>query len=207
MTSVVYFAPIRTKRRQSLVTRMGELLIRAGLADAIADGDLVAVKLHFGEEGNTGFVQSIFLREVVKRIRKAGGHPFLTDANTLYRGQRANAVSHVACAIHNGFGYATVEAPIIIADGLNGRDAVEVPVSGKHFESVRIGSAAIHADAMVVVTHVKGHEVTGFGGALKNVGMGLGCRSSKQRMHADFRPAGERGEVHGVRPLRAVVPG
>ncbi|MDZ4064542.1 MAG: DUF362 domain-containing protein, partial [Coriobacteriia bacterium] len=82
----------------------------------------------------------------------------------------------------------TVEAPIIIADGLDGRDAVDVPVSGIHFDSVRIGSAAVHADAMVVVTHVKGHEATGFGGALKNVGMGLGCRSAKQRMHSDFSP-------------------
>ncbi|HEX9092663.1 MAG TPA: DUF362 domain-containing protein, partial [Coriobacteriia bacterium] len=131
----------------------------------------------------------IFVREVVARIKAHGGKPFLTDANTLYRGQRANAVDHLACAVHNGFSYATVEAPIVIADGLDGRDAVDVPISGgKHFETVRIGAAAVHADAMVVVTHVKGHEATGFGGALKNVGMGLGCRSAKQRMHADFRP-------------------
>lgn len=174
--------------KRSMVARVGGLLGRAGLADAIADGDLVAVKLHFGEQGNTGFVSPVYLREVVRRIRDAGGKPFLTDANTLYRGERANAVEHLACAIHNGFSFATVDAPLIIADGLDGRDAVEIPVNGKHFESVRIGSAAMHADAMVVVTHVKGHEATGFGGALKNVGMGLGCRSAKQRMHADFRP-------------------
>jgi len=98
-------------------------------------------------------------------------------------------VDHLGCAIHNGFAYATIEAPLIIADGLDGREAVDVPISGgTHFESVRIGSAAVHADAMVVVTHVKGHEATGFGGALKNVGMGLGSRSAKQRMHSDFRP-------------------
>jgi len=184
----VYFAPMRSPMKRSMVARVGGLLGRAGLADAIADGDLVAVKLHFGEQGNTGFVSPVYLREVVRRIRDAGGKPFLTDANTLYRGERANAVEHLACAIHNGFSFATVDAPLIIADGLDGRDAVEIPVNGKHFESVRIGSAAMHADAMVVVTHVKGHEATGFGGALKNVGMGLGCRSAKQRMHADFRP-------------------
>jgi len=187
--SKVYFAPMRTTSKKSLVVRAGSLLERAGLADAIAADDLVAVKLHFGERGNTGFVQPIFIREVVHRIKQAGGKPFLTDANTLYRGQRFNAVDHLGCAVHNGFAYATVEAPLIIADGLDGRDAVDVPVSGgKHFESVRIGSAAVHADAMVVVTHVKGHEATGFGGVLKNVGMGLGCRSAKQRMHSDFRP-------------------
>ncbi|MDZ4177613.1 MAG: DUF362 domain-containing protein [Coriobacteriia bacterium] len=185
----VFFAPVRTAGKKSLVVRAGALLERAGLAQAVADGDLVAVKLHFGEQGNTGFVQPIFVREVVARVKAAGGRPFLTDSNTLYRGQRFNAVDHLECALHNGFSYATVEAPIIIADGLDGREAIDVPIAGfKHFDSVRIGSAAVHADAMVVVTHVKGHEATGFGGALKNVGMGLGCRSAKQRMHADFRP-------------------
>lgn len=174
--------------KRSMVARSGQLLERAGLGQAIAEDDLVAIKLHFGEAGNTAFVHPVYLREVVRRVRAAGGKPFLTDANTLYRGERANAVDHLACAVHNGFGFATVDAPLIIADGLDGRDAVDVPVHGKHFESVRIGSAAVRADAMVVVTHVKGHEATGFGGALKNVGMGLGSRSAKQRMHADFRP-------------------
>ncbi|MDY0088253.1 MAG: DUF362 domain-containing protein [Coriobacteriia bacterium] len=185
----VWFAPVRSVSKKSLVTRAGGLLDRAGLRRAVAEDDLVAVKLHFGEAGNTGFVQPMFIREVVARIKAAGGKVFLTDANTLYRGERSNAVDHLTCALHNGFSYATVEAPVIIADGLDGREAVEVPISGgRHFESVRIGSAAVHADAMVVVSHVKGHEATGFGGALKNVGMGLGCRSAKQRMHADFRP-------------------
>jgi uncharacterized Fe-S center protein len=187
--AVVWFAPMRSVKKVSLVKRAGALLEKAGLADAVATDDLVAVKLHFGEEGNTGFVQPVFLREVVARIKEHGGKPFLTDANTLYRGQRANSVDHLACAIHNGFSYATVDAPLVIADGLDGREAVDVPIEGfDHFESVRIGSAAVHADAMVAVTHVKGHEATGFGGAIKNVGMGLGCRSAKQRMHADFTP-------------------
>lgn len=187
--ATVWFAPVRTEKKQSLVKRAGTLLERAGLGDAIHDKDLVAVKLHFGEEGNTGFVHPVFVREVVRRIREAGGKPFLTDSNTLYRGQRFNAVDHLACAVHNGFGFATVDAPIIIADGLDGRESVDVEIEGfDHFESVRIGAAAVHADAMVVVTHVKGHEATGFGGAIKNVGMGLGSRSAKQRMHADFVP-------------------
>jgi uncharacterized protein len=188
MTSKVYFAPVRSIRKKSMISRVGALLERAGLGDAIAKDDLVAVKLHFGEAGNTGFVHPVFLREVVSRIREHGGKPFLTDANTLYSGERANGVDHIACAIRNGFSFATVEAPIIIADGIDGRDAVDVRVDAKHFETVRIGAAAVHADAMVAVTHVKGHEATGFGGALKNVGMGLGSRSAKQRMHADFSP-------------------
>ncbi len=187
--ATVHFAPVRTTMKRSLVSRTGDLLVRAGLEDAVAEDDLVAVKVHFGEQGGTAFVHPIYVREVVARASAAGGKPFLTDSNTLYRGQRANAVDHVACAVHNGFSYSTVGAPILIADGLDGREATEVSISGgKHFESVRLGSAAVHADAMVVVTHFKGHEATGFGGAIKNVGMGLGCRSAKQRMHADFRP-------------------
>jgi uncharacterized Fe-S center protein len=187
--ATVWFAPMRTSKKDSLVTRAGRLLERAGLSEAIEEGDIVAVKLHFGEAGNTGFVNPIFLREVVARIKAQGGKPFLTDANTLYRGQRANAVEHLATAIHNGFSFATVDAPLIIADGLDGKDGVDVPLENSmHFESVRIGAAAVHADAMVVVTHVKGHEATGFGGVLKNVGMGLGTRAAKQRMHSDLKP-------------------
>jgi uncharacterized Fe-S center protein len=188
MSSTVYFAPVRSTKKRSMVTRVGALLERAGLGGAVSEGDLVAVKLHFGEKGNTGFVSPVFVRQTVERIKAHGGKPFLTDANTLYSGMRANAADHIQCAIQNGFSYATVEAPIVIADGVDGREAVDVPISAKHFETVRIGSSAVHADAMVVVTHVKGHEATGFGGALKNVGMGLGCRSAKQRMHADFKP-------------------
>ncbi len=92
--SRVLFAPMRTTLKRSLVTRAGALLDRAGLKDVVAGDDVVAVKLHFGERGNTGFVQPVFLREVVSRIKAAGGKPFLTDANTLYRGERANAVDH-----------------------------------------------------------------------------------------------------------------
>lgn len=186
---VVWFAPVRSVKKESLVTRAGRLLQRAGLSSVVAQGDNVAIKLHFGEEGNTGFVHPVFVREVVRLVREAGGRPFLTDSNTLYRGKRSNAVDHIGCAIRNGFSFATVEAPIIIADGLDGREAVDVAIEGfDHFDSVRIGAAAVHADAIVVVTHVKGHEATGFGGALKNVGMGLGCRSAKQRMHSDLKP-------------------
>ena len=188
MAATVYFASVRSVKKRSMVARVGTLLERAGIKDAIADGDLVAVKMHFGEAGNTGFVHPVFVRETVQRIKQHGGKPFLTDANTLYSGMRSNAVDHIQCALQNGFSYVTVDAPIVIADGIDGRDAVDVRVDGEHFETVRIGAAAVHADAMVVVTHVKGHEATGFGGALKNIGMGLGCRSAKQRMHSDFQP-------------------
>lgn len=187
--SPIYFIPLRTERKRSLTDRIGIALERAGLEKVVTPGDMVAVKVHFGEKGNTGFVSSIYAREVVARIKALGGKPFLTDANTLYSGQRANAVDHMECALANGFSYATVGAPIIIADGLNGQDGVEIALTvGKHCETVKIGAQAVHADSMVVISHVKGHGEAGFGGAIKNVGMGLGTRSAKQRMHSDVKP-------------------
>lgn len=184
----VFFVPMRTHRKKSLIERVGTALNRAGLAEIIAPGDKVAIKVHFGERGNTGFVSPIYAREVVRMVKELGGKPFLTDANTLYSGQRDNGIDHIECALSHGFSFATVEAPIIIADGIDGRDGIDVPIEGKHYDAVRLGSAAVHADAMVVISHVKGHGEAGFGGAIKNIGMGLGTRAAKQRMHSDAKP-------------------
>jgi len=184
----VQFAPIRSEHTRSMLERITIALKRAGIEEVISAGDKVAIKVHFGELGNTGFVSSIYTREVVRLVKELGGKPFVTDANTLYSGMRSNAIDHIQCALENGFAYATIGAPIIIADGLDGHDATEVAIDGLHFDSVKIGSAAVEADAMVVISHVKGHEAAGFGGALKNIGMGLGCRSAKQRMHSGVKP-------------------
>ncbi|MDI6709598.1 MAG: DUF362 domain-containing protein [Bacillota bacterium] len=187
MASRVYFADVRGKH--SLLDKVERLFRRARLDQVIARRDLVAVKCHFGERGNTSYVRPQYLRRLVDLIKKAGGKPFLTDANTLYVGGRANAVDHLETAVLHGFEFAVVGAPVIIADGLLGKDYVNVEVNLKHFRAVKIGSAVHHADALVVVSHFKGHEATGFGGVLKNVGMGLGCRSGKQMMHSDILPA------------------
>ncbi|MCL2654955.1 MAG: DUF362 domain-containing protein [Coriobacteriia bacterium] len=171
-----------------MLDRIRLALKRAGIEETISEGDKVAIKVHFGEQGNTAFVSSIYTREVVRLVKELGARPFVTDANTLYSGMRDNAIDHIQCALENGFAYATIGAPIIIADGLDGHDATEVRINGRHFDTVKIGSAAVEADAMVVISHVKGHEAAGFGGALKNIGMGLGCRSAKQRMHSGVKP-------------------
>ncbi len=189
MASDVFFADMRTKQGLSLLDKVDQLFERAGFGNFISSKDLVAVKVHFGERGNTGYVRPQFVRRVVDKIAAKGGKPFLTDANTLYVGSRANAVDHLKTAVENGFAYSVVGAPVIIADGVNGKDYINVEVNLKHFHSVKIASAAHHADAMLVITHFKGHEVAGFGGAIKNVGMGLGSRSGKQQMHSDLLPS------------------
>ena len=188
--SDVFFIPLRTQRKRSLLERINLAMTRTGIENVINADDKVAVKLHFGEEGNTGFVSPLYARTIVSRLKELGAKPFLTDTNTLYSGKRQNGIDHTELAIANGFGYSSVGAPIVIADGLISRDSIEVDFEGgTHFESVRIASAAVDADAMVVISHVKGHGEAGFGGALKNVGMGLGSRSAKQRMHSGIKPS------------------
>lgn len=184
--SKVYFSSLHGKK--SWLDKTSKLFDRAGFRSIIEPGDIVAIKVHFGEPGNTAYLSPIFVRRIVDKVKKAGGKPFLTDSNTLYVGARSNAVDHLVSAIENGFSYATVGAPIIIADGINGKDYVAVNIEGKHIKEAKIGSAVYHADAMIVLTHFKGHELTGFGGAIKNIGMGIGCRSAKQIMHSDVLP-------------------
>lgn len=189
MASKVYFTNLRVTTKTSLPDKLEKIFHKAGFDSTISPRDLVAIKLHFGEPGNLAYIRPPFVRRVVNIVKKLEGRPFLTDANTLYVGKRANAVDHLESAIENGFDYAVAGAPLIIADGLTGKDYVKVPIAGKHFKEVNIGSAAYHADAMIVLTHFKGHELMGFGGAIKNMGMGLGSRSGKQQMHSDVLPS------------------
>jgi hypothetical protein len=152
------------------------------------EGDLVAIKLHFGEKGSTAYIRTPFVRVVVEELLALGSFPFLTDTNTLYVGSRSDSARHIATAVENGFSYASVGAPIIIADGLKGGAYETIEIKGKHFKEVKIASDVARADAMLVLSHVKGHELTGFGGAIKNLGMGCGSRAGKLAMHSDVRP-------------------
>jgi len=188
MISKVFFTDMTTNSRRNLLDKTMEISEKAGVYSSIEKNDLVAIKLHFGEEGNIAFVPPPVIRVIVEKVKEKGGKPFLTDANTLYNGKRHNAVDHIETALRNGFSHETVGAPIIIADGLNGADYVNVAVKGKHFNSVKISSAVHYAHAVIAISHVKGHEVFGFGGALKNLGMGCGSPSGKQAMHSDMVP-------------------
>lgn len=188
MASKVYYSSLRISSG-SLLDKAEKVLKQAGFANIIEPRDLVAIKIHFGESGNLAYIKPPYVRRVVEMIKKLEGRPFLTDANTLYTGTRSNSVEHLETAIRNGFDYAVVDAPLIIADGLTGKDYVKVKINGERLQEVNIGSNAYHADAMVVMSHFKCHELTGFGGAIKNVGMGLGSRSGKQQMHSDVLPS------------------
>lgn len=189
MASKVYFTSVwADKAADAPINKIKQLYSKAGFDDLFDPNDFVAIKLHFGEPGNLAFLSPQYVKKIVEKIKEAGARPFLTDANTLYVGKRANAVDHILAGYEHGFTPYSTGAPIIIADGLNGQDSMKVEIDGKHFKEVKIGTAAVQADGMISLAHVKGHMMAGFGGAIKNVGMGLGSRAGKQQMHADFTP-------------------
>lgn len=186
--SKVYFADMRAGHKENLFDKISKLLALAGLGQHVAEGDLTAVKIHFGEKGNSAFIRPIFARRVVEEIKKLGASPFLTDSSTLYPGERKEAVSALTCAIENGFGYACAGAPLIISDGLRGVTETEVSVGGELLKKVFIGSEICEADSLVCMTHFKCHELTGFGGAIKNLGMGCASRKGKLVQHSTVAP-------------------
>lgn len=188
--SDVYFMKFGAKKNsENLIKKIGRLYDHTGYGDMLSEGDLTAIKVHFGEPGNTTFLRPIYVRPIVDRVLARGAKPFLTDANTLYVGMRANAVDHLnAAALHGWVPSVVGQAPLVIADGLTGRDFVEVEIGMKNCKTIKYGSAVYHADAIVAVSHFKGHLAAGVGGAIKNVGMGLGSRAGKQIMHSDIKP-------------------
>lgn len=186
--SKVYFTDMRTSNRENLFDKIARLLTLAGLSQVIAKGDLTAVKIHFGEKGNHTYIRPVFARRVVEEVRKLGALPFLTDSSTLYTGQRKEAVSALTCAIENGFGYDCVGAPLIISDGLRGVTESEVSIAGELLKKTYIGTEIVEADSIVAMTHFKCHELTGFGGAIKNLGMGCASRKGKLVQHSTLAP-------------------
>lgn len=186
--SKVFFSDLRATANRNMFAKLKQLLHQAGMDKAVSPRNLVAIKLHFGEEGTTAFIRPIFIRRIVDRIKELGGFPFLTDTNTLYRGSRSHSVSHIVTAIENGFAYSVVNAPIIIADGLRGSSSVKVRIDQEMFELVEIGKEIIDADVLIGVAHFKGHELTGFAGTIKNIGMGCASRHGKLEQHSDLSP-------------------
>ncbi len=188
MASKVYFCDLKANWKENLVAKLGRLVREAGIADVVGQRDLAAVKIHFGEKGNTAFIRPVFIRKIVDEIAALGAKPFLTDANTLYAGTRSDAASHLTTAIENGFAYSVAGAPIVIADGLRGKTETAVEVGLKQFDEVYIGTEIVEADAYVSVAHFKGHELSGFGGAIKNTGMGCASRRGKMAQHSTLSP-------------------
>ncbi|MBU0735392.1 MAG: DUF362 domain-containing protein [Proteobacteria bacterium] len=186
--SKVYFSDLRTSVKESLPAKMKRLMENAGLNGIIAKRNLVAIKLHFGEKGNTAFIRPLLIRPIVDLIKGLKASPFLTDANTLYAGTRGDSVAHLMTAIENGFAYSVVNAPLIIADGIRGASFSRVKIDQQNIKTAYIGKDIVDADALISVAHFKGHELSGFGGTIKNIGMGCAARKGKLDQHSDLSP-------------------
>jgi len=184
----VYFTDLRTNPKRSLLDKIEDLLDRVKTKERIKKSDLTAIKLHFGEKGNIAYIRPVFIRKIADYIKKLGARPFITDTNTLYSGSRSDSVNHINTAVYNGFDYASTGCPIIIADGIRGSNSVKVSVDGEILKDVSIAGDIVNADSLVVVTHFKGHELSGFGGALKNIGMGCASREGKLIQHSNVAP-------------------
>jgi hypothetical protein len=188
--STVYFADLRADSRCNLLDKIDLLLARVGIETRFKPGHLVAVKMHFGELGNTAFIRPVFAGRVVERLKETGAGVFLTDTNTLYVGARGDSVKHLKTAMANGFVYEVTGAPVIIAGGLRGTDGVRVGLDGKgtHLKEVSIAREIVGVNGIVALTHFKCHELSGFGGTLKNIGMGCASRDGKLIQHSDCAP-------------------
>ncbi|MBZ9689109.1 DUF362 domain-containing protein [Clostridium estertheticum] len=186
--SKVYFTDLRTKPGYNLLDKLQRLVVEAGIKNIDYKDKFVAIKIHFGEPGNLSYIRPNYAAKIVKLIKELGGKPFLTDANTLYSGRRFNAVDHIEAAMENGFNPMAVGCNVIIADGLKGGDYREIPINQKYCKTAKIASAIADSDIVISMTHFKGHEMTGFGGTLKNLGMGSGSIGGKLEMHSASKP-------------------
>ena len=188
-TAKVYYTNLRTYTKESQLDKLKRLIKKAGIGQIDFENKFVAIKIHFGELGNLSFLRPNYARAVADVVKELGGKPFLTDCNTLYVGHRKNALEHIDCAYQNGFTPYATGCQVIIADGLKGTDETLVPVkNGEYVKEAKIGHALMDADIVISLTHFKGHEQAGFGGTMKNLGMGGGSRAGKMEQHSSGKP-------------------
>jgi len=189
MASKVYFARLKAgSTADGAVTPVRRLFDEARFDTLIEPDAVTAIKLHVGERGNDAHLRPEFVRQVVERVRASGGKPFVTDTNTLYTGSRQNAVDHLATALEHGFDYGVLGAPFIVSDGLASDHYRDIRIDKKHFDTVKIAGDIVSAPSMIVMTHFKAHALAGFGGAIKNLGMGCAPSVGKTDQHKGMGP-------------------
>jgi uncharacterized protein len=186
--SKVIFTDMRTKPGMGILDKLEKVVKKAGIENIDFKNKFTAIKIHLGEPGNLAYIRPNYAAVIVRIIKELGGMPFLTDANTLYTGRRSNAIDHLQAAMENGFNSIATGCNVIIADGLKGTDYREIEINQKYCKTAKIGTAIADADIIISLNHFKGHEMTGFGGAIKNIGMGSGSRGGKLEMHSASKP-------------------
>jgi len=189
MSAKVYFIKAKDNEKdEALCSRLEALIRKEELLGFVAGRDIAAIKTHFGESADLGFVRPVYIKMLGEIIREAGGLSYLTETSTLYKGNRNNAVKHISHAHAQGFDFAATGMPIIMADGLFGDEECHVPIDGKLYRSVNIAALFGKCNALVVLSHFTGHMGTGFGATLKNLGMGCSSRKGKMEQHSTAKP-------------------
>jgi len=189
MPSSVYFLPVKQKEDpSSLAKKVKSLFGESGAGKRLKKGDLIGVKTHFGESSNRTFIYPVCVKAIIDRLLQAGVKPFLTETSTLYRGKRSNAYDHYVLAQDHGFGYERMNVPLIMADGIFGDAEVGMRINGKYFTTVNIAREIAKIDGLIVISHFTGHPQSGFGAAIKNIGMGLASRRGKLKQHSVMSP-------------------
>jgi uncharacterized protein len=173
----------------SVSKKLNTLIEKSGVLDCVTKDDFTAIKIHFGDVGNTGHIRCEWAREAASCVSKKTVNAFISDSNVIYKmGKRANAVEHLRIADEHGFTLKNIGVPVIIADGLRGMNFIDVPVPGKHFSMVKIASDFACSNSMLAMSHMTGHIVTGMGCAIKNIGMGCAARRGKYEQHCGAYP-------------------
>lgn len=190
MPSDVYYIDIKQgESGRAISDKLGIMLDKTGILNFIKKDDFTGVKIHFGEEGNTGHIKSIYLKGLVSRLASITRNAFFTDSNVLYKqSKRTNAVDHLKLAYAHGYGYEDIGLPVLIADGLQGKSFAEIEINKKRFSSVKLSVDIANCDSMLALTHITGHIMTGFAGAIKNLGMGCASRRGKFEQHCGVVP-------------------
>ncbi len=152
-------------------------------------GAVVGIKLHWGERGNHSFLPPVYAKEIAGWLIKQGAKPFVFDTTALYSGGRRTGSDALKTAEEHGYTADYLGCPVVIADGMDGRNVVEIPADFKYFQTVQVAAVTENTDGFVIFSHFKGHMAAVFGGAIKNISMGFASRAQKQRMHSDARPS------------------
>jgi uncharacterized Fe-S center protein len=186
----VYFIKIDTDYSPAQISQSLQNLLEVSkvLEQSIAKSSRVAVKMHFGDEGNTGYVLPQYVKIILDYLKQLKVKAFLTDSNTLYKGKRSDSKSHLKLAGEHGFKKEKLNTPIKIDDETKSGAVVEVKINGEFIKKAKIIKSIFEADCLVGIAHFKGHIMTGFGGAIKNIGMGAASRQGKLEQHSTVSP-------------------
>lgn len=194
-SDVFYFTARTHSHEQSMSKFKGPLALKnLGIEQKIKNSDKVVIKTHFGALENTRYLRPSYLRFLCDYVKKLGGTPNVAEScgwgipesisgtHTEYSG-RATETEYLKIALLHGFTKETMGAPILMLDGEEGADIEIQKVTGKRFERVLVAGRLREFDYMIIASHFKGHGSAGFGGALKNLGIGCVSKGGKVEAH------------------------